>query len=163
MSSKWVNTSLRSRISVYAGLNVPFTQTAFAFPLRWRVVFGPGEVFQLVAHGGRGPRRNWVWSCRRFPGAGVGPASWLMFSRQACLTLYDPVNCRPPGSSVLGTSQTGILEWIAISFCRESSRPRIKPTSPALASGFFTAEPRGSRDLLQADSKTRFRAAVFSG
>ena len=29
-----------------------------------------------------------------------------------------------PGSSVHGISQTRILEWVAISFCRESSWPR---------------------------------------
>ena len=40
------------------------------------------------------------------------------------LTLCDPMNCSPPGSSAHGISQTGILEWIAISFSRGSSRPR---------------------------------------
>ena len=36
----------------------------------------------------------------------------------------DPMNCSPPGSFVHGTSQAKILEWIAISFSRESSWPR---------------------------------------
>ena len=34
----------------------------------------------------------------------------------SCLTLYDPVDCSPPGSSVHGVSQASILEWVAISF-----------------------------------------------
>ena len=32
---------------------------------------------------------------------------------QSCLTLCDPVDWRPPGSSVLGISQAGILPWVA--------------------------------------------------
>ena len=43
---------------------------------------------------------------------------------QTCLTLCDPVDCRPPGSPVHGISQARILEWVAISFSRGSSRPR---------------------------------------
>ena len=34
------------------------------------------------------------------------------------------MDCSPPGSSVHGTSQARILEWIAISFTRRTSRPR---------------------------------------
>ena len=42
---------------------------------------------------------------------------------QSCLTLCDPVDCNPPGSSVHGILQARILEWVAISFSRGSSRP----------------------------------------
>jgi len=51
---------------------------------------------------------------------------------QSCLTLCDPVDCSLPGSSVHGILQTGILEWVAIAFCRGSSDPGIEPRSPAL-------------------------------
>ena len=34
---------------------------------------------------------------------------------QLCLTLYDSMDCCPPGSSVHGILQTRILEWVAIS------------------------------------------------
>ena len=43
---------------------------------------------------------------------------------QSCLTLCDPTDCSPPGSSVYGVSQARILEWVAISFSRESSQPK---------------------------------------
>ena len=33
----------------------------------------------------------------------------------------DPMNCSPPGSSVPGIFQARILEWVAISFSRQSS------------------------------------------
>ena len=37
---------------------------------------------------------------------------------QLCLTLWDPMDCSPPGTSVHGISQVRILEWVAISFSR---------------------------------------------
>ena len=43
---------------------------------------------------------------------------------QSCLTLCDPMDCSPPGSSLYGILQARILEWIAISSCRGSSQPR---------------------------------------
>ena len=36
----------------------------------------------------------------------------------------QPMDCSPPGSSVPGILQARILEWVAISFSRESSQPR---------------------------------------
>ena len=45
-------------------------------------------------------------------------------SLQSCLTLCDPMDCSPPGSSVHGILQTRILEWVAISFSKGSSWPR---------------------------------------
>ena len=44
---------------------------------------------------------------------------------QSCPTLCDPMNCSLPGSSVHGIFQARVLEWIAISFSRGSSRPRV--------------------------------------
>ena len=43
---------------------------------------------------------------------------------QLCPTLCDPMDCSLPGSSVHGIFQAMVLEWIAISFSRWSSRPR---------------------------------------
>ena len=64
-----------------------------------------------------------------------------MFSvTTSCLNFCDPVDCSPPGSSVHGISQAGILEWVAISSSRGSARPRVGPEPPALAEGFFSPE-----------------------
>ena len=49
----------------------------------------------------------------------------------------------PQGSSVHEISQARILEWVAISSSRGSSRPRDLTVSPALASEFFITEPFG--------------------
>ena len=43
---------------------------------------------------------------------------------QSCLTLCDPTDYSPLGSSLHGISQIRILEWVAISFSRGSSWPR---------------------------------------
>ena len=53
----------------------------------------------------------------------------------------QPMDCSPPGSSVHGILQAGILEWGAMSFSRGLANPGIEPTSlgsPALVGGFFT-------------------------
>ena len=49
---------------------------------------------------------------------------WVSEVTQSCPTLCDPMDCSPPGSSVHGILQARILEWVAISFSRGSSRPR---------------------------------------
>ena len=62
---------------------------------------------------------------------------------QLCPTLCDPVDCRPPGSSVHGISQASIMEWVAISF----SRPRDKTHVSWSAGIFFTTGPPGKPNL----------------
>ena len=47
-----------------------------------------------------------------------------MLATQSCLTLCDPMNCNPSGSSVLGILQARILGWVAIPFSRGSSQIR---------------------------------------
>ena len=43
---------------------------------------------------------------------------------QSCPNLCDHMDCSPPGSSVHGILQARMLEWVAISVSRGSSRPR---------------------------------------
>ena len=38
---------------------------------------------------------------------------------QSCPTLSDPMDCSPPGSSVHGTLQARVLEWVAIAFSND--------------------------------------------
>ena len=54
-----------------------------------------------------------------------------------CLPLCDPLDCSPAGSSVHGISQARILEWIAISFSRGSSRPRNQTHVSCITGGSF--------------------------
>ena len=48
-------------------------------------------------------------------------SSTCVLVAQLCLTLCDPVDCSPPGSSVHGIFQARILEWVAVPFSRGSS------------------------------------------
>ena len=90
-------------------------------------------------------------------------------SRQLCLTLCDPMDYSPPGSSVHGIPrarileskvkvaqscpalcdpidytvhgilQARILEWVAFPFSRGSSQPRDQAQVSCTAGGFFTS------------------------
>ena len=57
---------------------------------------------------------------------------------QSCPTLWDPVDCSPPGSSVHGIFQARELEWVAISFSRGSSRPRDQTQVSLITGRRFT-------------------------
>ena len=58
---------------------------------------------------------------------------------QSCPTLSDPMDCSLPGSSVHGTFQAKILEWVAIAFSASGPRvPQIEltpnaPSTPGLS------------------------------
>ena len=54
----------------------------------------------------------------------VTPRSHLAVLSQSCPPLCSFMDCSPSGSSVPGIFQARILEWVAISFSRGSSRPR---------------------------------------
>ena len=54
---------------------------------------------------------------------------------QACLTLCNPMDCSPLGSSVHGILQARILEWVAISSSRGSSQLAL--AAPTLADSLY--------------------------
>ena len=62
---------------------------------------------------------------------------------QSCLTLCNPMDCSPPGSSVHGILQARVLEWVAVSFSRGSSQPSDQTRVSCSAVGVFTTEPLG--------------------
>ena len=53
-------------------------------------------------------------------------------------TLWNPMDCNPPASSVRGILQARILEWVAIPFSRASSRPKDWTQFSCIAGRFFT-------------------------
>ena len=62
----------------------------------------------------------------------------------SCLTLCDPMDpMDPPGSSVHGILQARILESVAISFSKGSSRTRDRNFVCCIAGGFFTTDSPG--------------------
>ena len=63
---------------------------------------------------------------------------------QSRLTLCDPMDRSPPGSSDHGAFWARILEWVPFPPPGDLPSPRIKPASlasPALADGFITTAP----------------------
>ena len=61
---------------------------------------------------------------------------------KSCPTLCHPIDCSLPDSSIHGISQARILEWVAISFPRESSQPGDQIYISCIAGEFLTIEPR---------------------
>ena len=59
------------------------------------------------------------------------------FTSLSRVWLCDPMDCSPLGSSVHGILQARILEWVAISFSRGSSRPRDQTQVSCIAGRCF--------------------------
>ena len=81
-------------------------------------------------------------------------------SAQLCLTLGNPLDCSPPGFSVLGIFQARILEWVAIPTPGDLPNPGMEPgspASPALAGRFFTTSTTGKAYYCDDDSPTNSR------
>ena len=57
---------------------------------------------------------------------------------KSCLTLCNPMDSNLPGSSVHGIFQGRTLEWVAISFSRESSPSRDQTWVSCIVGRFFT-------------------------
>ena len=51
-------------------------------------------------------------------------SEWVSEVARLCPTLCDPMDWSLPASSIHGIFQARVLEWVAISFSRRSSRPR---------------------------------------
>ena len=74
---------------------------------------------------------------------------------QLCLTLCDPMDCSPPGSSARGIVQARILEWIAIPSSRDLASPGIELESPAFQLDSLPSEPPGKPRSISSPSESR--------
>ena len=90
------------------------------------------------------------WEMRGFPAhskpkltASVCVYVCLLADLCAAVSLCDPMDCSPPGSSVRWILQARILEWVAISSSTGSSRPRDRIRSLALQAHALPTEPPG--------------------
>ena len=70
---------------------------------------------------------------------------------KSCLTLCDPMDCSLLCSSVHGIFQARILEWIAISFSRESSWPKDRTQVSHTVGRCFTVWATGEVQTLSYD------------
>ena len=97
-------------------------------------------------------RRKWQHTPVFLPGKSYGQRSLAGYSQvkvtQLCLTLCDTMDCSLPGSSIHGIFQARVLEWVAISFSRGSSRPRDWTQVSRIVGRRFTSEPPGKSLIL---------------
>ena len=84
-----------------------------------------------------------------------------MFIIRSCLTLCDPMNCSPPGSSVHGILQARKLEWVAIPFSRGSSWPRDWTQVSLSAGGFLTSWATREAQNFSYKQKTELPSVSF--
>ena len=92
-------------------------------------VFCVGVSLQLI----------WVNNCTMNTGQYGKPIlGGVCLVTQSCLTLCDPTDCGPPGSSVHGILQARTLEGAAIPFSRGSSRAGDRTLVSCLAARVFT-------------------------
>ena len=61
----------------------------------------------------------------------------LSLDAQSCWSLFNPMDCSPPGSSVHGILQARILEQVAMPSSRGSSQPRDQTQVSFIAGQFF--------------------------
>ena len=85
-------------------------------------------------------------------------------SLHSCLTFCDPMDCRPPGSSVHGILQSRILEWVAMPFSTARSlglfiraSVEILRTSPPM----FQTSHKDSHLLIPLSQGLRFQHMNF--
>ena len=71
------------------------------------------------------------------PGISLSPLL-LSVVAQSCATLWNPMDCSLPGSSVHGILQARMLEWIAVPFYRGSPQHKDWSQVSCIAGGFVT-------------------------
>ena len=72
-------------------------------------------------------------------------------SLQSCLTLCNPINGSPPGSSVPGILQARILEWVAIAFSNACMHAKLLQLCLTLCDPMDSSPPGSSvHRILQA-------------
>ena len=79
---------------------------------------------------------------------------------QSCLTLCNPMDCSPLGSSVCGSLQARILKWVVLCFSRGSSWPIDQTHFLRCRQIFFLTEPPGKPILRTSPTKGRIASLI---
>ena len=122
-------------------------------PMTWRKWGNSSQ----TDFGSKGKKKTkWSWSV-----VSNSLRTDLCSAAQSCLTLCNPMDCNPPGSSVRGIFQARILEWVSISSSRGSAQPRKQTCVSCvscMARGLFTSAPPGKPpwEQIQVSSKVDF-------
>ena len=84
------------------------------------------------------------WTCIVYNIRRKTAAAAAAKSLQSCLTLCDPIDGSPPGSSVLGILQARTLEWVAISFSNACMHAKLLQLCPTLCDPMDSSPPDSS-------------------
>ena len=90
----------------------------------------PKIIYSFLNHA---PFSQWKWKWSH----SIVSDSATLWTIAYKVWLCDPVDCSLSGSSLHGIFQARILEWVAISFSRGSSRPRDQTQVSRIASRCF--------------------------
>ena len=86
-------------------------------------------------------QETWVWSLGgKHPLRRAAAAE----SHQLCMTLCDPIDGSPLGSSVLGILQARILGWVAVSFSNAWMHAKSLQSCPTLCDPMDSSPPGSS-------------------
>ena len=105
---------------------------------------GPYKVFLPISQKVRKLLSSFLLFIRSYGGKSRLGKKGKVLVTQSCLTLCDPMDCSPPGSSAHGILQARVLEWVTMSFSRGLPEPGIDPRSLALQADSLLSEPPGS-------------------
>ena len=119
---------------------------AWANSERW---WGTGRPGVLQSTGSQRVRHDWAieLNCQSHTGQGICLSSPPVYHdlmkvkvsvAQSCPTLYNFMDCSPPGSSVHGILQARTLAWVATPFSRGFSWPSDRTWVSLIAGRFFT-------------------------
>ena len=74
-----------------------------------------------------------------------------MLVAQLCLTVCNPMDCSPSGSSIHGTLLARTLEWVPFRSPGDLPDPGIKPGLLTLQAGSLPSESQGKSKCLWGD------------
>ena len=105
------------------------------------------------------------FDCPLNPGT-LHPSGWRPHEHakllQLCLTLCNPMDCSPLGSSIHGILQARILERVTIPFSRGSCQPKDQNRSPALRADSLLSEAPGKNGVNILSELTLIRSQIWS-
>ena len=122
--------------AIYSGMCLGGTVTQCAAPGgTTRTPIYAGGAPEVIHHGWPWAHRTQCWELAEMRQGGKVPVCLIVIGSgrdtsegkfsgvmKVSVSLWDPLDCSPPGSSVHGILQVSILEWVAIPFSKFKAR-----------------------------------------
>ena len=117
----------KTKPHIQTGYVLCYASKSFSFPLnnslrdihftassilRWGHGYTDALVFKMFVYAPPSTKGCFKVGVNPHDGLSLNPHVCVLVT-QSCPTLWDPMDCSPPGSSVHGILQARILEWVA--------------------------------------------------